>query len=58
MAEVSWQKGHAEEKERERERERSRHESYVMIISKHRGRLFSTLPRMRHKPRSPNRCAW
>lgn len=48
LAEVSWQAGHGEEREkeqREREREkRSRHASYVMIIRKHRGRLFSTLP--------------
>lgn len=50
LAEVSWQKGHAEEKEQERGR--SRHESYVMIITKHRGRLFSTLPRLRHRPGS------
>lgn len=46
MVEVSWQKGHPE-KEKEKERERSRHLSYVMIIPKHRGRLFSALPRRR-----------
>ena len=48
LAEVSWQAGHRgknREREREREREkRSRHVSYVMIIRKHRGRLFATLP--------------
>lgn len=43
LAEVSWEKGHTGE-EKEEEMERSRHVSYVMIIPKHRGRLFSTLP--------------
>lgn len=46
LAEVSWQKGHAGE-EKEKERERRRHVSYVMIIPKHRGRLFSAPPRRR-----------
>lgn len=43
LAEVSSEKGHTGE-EKEEEMERSRHVSYVMIIPKHRGRLFSTLP--------------
>lgn len=44
-------------RERERERERSRHGSYVLVLTKHRGRLFSGLPRLRRRPRSPNRCS-
>lgn len=43
LAEVSWQAGHRGEAKEQREK-RSRHASYVMIIRKHRGRLFSTLP--------------
>lgn len=31
---------------REPEKKKSRHASYVMIIIKHRGRLFYTLPRL------------
>lgn len=46
LAEVSWQAGHRGEEKEEREREKSRHASYVMIIIKHRGRLFSALPRL------------
>lgn len=46
-AEVSWQAGHRGEQKEKREGEkRSRHVSYVMIIRKHRGRLFSTLPEL------------
>ena len=44
LAEVSWQAGRWGEEKEQRERERSRHASYVMIIRKHRGRLFSALP--------------
>lgn len=48
LAEVSWQKGHTGE-EKEEKMETSRHVSYVMIIPKHRGRLFFTLPGWRSK---------
>lgn len=47
LAEVSWQAGHRGEEKEKRGREKtSKHASYVMIIIKHRGRLFSTLPRL------------
>lgn len=48
MADVSWQAGHRGEKE-QREK-RSKHASYVMIIRKHRGRLFSTQSRLQEAP--------
>lgn len=45
---LGWGKlaGGSQRRGERREREKSRHASYVMIIIKHRGRLFSTLPRL------------